>query len=138
MSTSLYLVCDTHEVERVAQDESASSLSQINEVIDDLRDREALVTVNERMPGGLSGYRGVSARFFTEHKLCAIGIIDEVNRRYDVITGDELTSGSGDRCNLNMLPLTKLEIYDLLTIATRNINNLVDEWNQRFHRTGRQ
>lgn len=82
MSTWLYLTCLDHDPPLRADNESGQHLCDLDDIRQDIRDRDALVRLY--MVDGVKGWRASSARFLARHPKCRIGIVDEHGDYHDL------------------------------------------------------
>lgn len=83
ISTYIYLECLDHDPPLRAEQESGQHLSDMDMIMNDVKNRDFLVSMyeNNRLDNG-AYFTMNTARFLASHKTCRLGIIDETGWRH--------------------------------------------------------
>ena len=90
MSTYLYLQCANHEPPIQADDESGQHLYDLEQIREDIANRDQLINAVQLGMTSDIRYRNNTLRFLTRHPKCDIQIIDEYGHNHTcTCTADE-------------------------------------------------
>lgn len=77
MSTYLYLLCQDHTPPLRAREESGQHLYDLPDIRNDIARRDVIADFYDEGKTTFDHFRRNTAEFLSNHRVCAIGIVDE-------------------------------------------------------------